>query len=223
MQEEFGNNLKDEIVSAAENKPILGHLIATGHYIAGNKDKGDDVLWGATKGIIVGGATTAAASACGPAAGACGAAAAIGSSAAYDGVHSVASGQQQGIIKGPGSSPGEVVDFLWEQGNTIHGGKKTGDNQRTGRSRVGGNDIHLPRLGRSVENIALPKELESKLPKSFHDIDLTYDVTTNTADLVSSVTGLFLVIQLMISGHPKGRPYLDEICSSVYPTELLEV
>ena len=81
------------------------------------------------------------------------------------------------------------------------------------------------RYRRSIvnKNIALPKELEYKLPLSFHDIDLTYDVTTNTTDLVNSVTGILLVVQLMISGHSKGRPYLDEICSSSYPTEYLKV
>ena len=73
------------------------------------------------------------------------------------------------------------------------------------------------------ENIALPQELESKLPLSFHDIDLSYDITTNTTDLVNSVTGILLLVQLMISGHPKGKPYLDEICSSSYPTEYSKV
>ena len=73
------------------------------------------------------------------------------------------------------------------------------------------------------ENFALPLEIESKLPTSFHEIDLTYEVPTNTTEVVNSLTGMFLVIQLMISSHPRARPYLHEICSSTYPTEYLEV
>ena len=133
---------------------------------------------------------------------------------------------------------GEIFDTTFEQAELVVGGatgaKAVGKkiSSRKGGSTRGGNRVRGPRCRRSVvdgealpqiQNIALPIELESKLPVSLLDIDLTHDVTTNTTDLVNSVAGVLLIIQLMISGHPKGKPYLDEICTSVYPTEHLEV
>ena len=89
-----------------------------------------------------------------------------------------------------------------------------------------------PRCRRSVSDqsgffehtmVELPDELISQLPPALSGIDLSHDMTSNSTDLVNSVTGIFLLIQLMISGHPKAKSYLSEICLSLYPSEYLEV
>ena len=48
-------------------------------------------------------------------------------------------------------------------------------------------------------------------------------VTNGTTSLVNGILSMVLIIKLMVSGHPKGKPYLQEICQSIYPNENAEV
>ena len=57
----------------AESVPIVGHAMAAGYAIAGDKEKAEQVALGATKSTVV----LAAGAACGPGAPACAAAAGI--------------------------------------------------------------------------------------------------------------------------------------------------
>ncbi len=63
----------------------------------------------------------------------------------------------------------------------------------------------------------LPDDLKSlQLPGSFSDFDLSHQVTSSTPELVNSVLSIVLIIKLLISGHPKSKPYAEEICRSAY-------
>ena len=48
-------------------------------------------------------------------------------------------------------------------------------------------------------------------------------ITNGTTSLVNGILSIVLIIKLMVSGHPKGKPYLQEICQSIYPNENAEV
>ena len=50
-----------------------------------------------------------------------------------------------------------------------------------------------------------------------------HTITNGTTSLVNSILSIVLIIKLMVSGHPKGKPYLQEICQSIYPNENAEV
>ena len=48
-------------------------------------------------------------------------------------------------------------------------------------------------------------------------------MTQTTPQLVDSIISIFLIIKLMTIGHPKGKQYMDEVCSVVYPNAKIQV
>ena len=42
------------------------------------------------------------------------------------------------------------------------------------------------------------------------------NITNDTPTLVNGILGVVLIMKLMISGHPKGKPFFEEICVSIY-------
>ena len=52
-------------------------------------------------------------------------------------------------------------------------------------------------------------------------MDLTA-ATNETPALVNSIMGIVMIIKLMISGHPRSKPYYEEICSSMTKSNATE-
>ena len=48
-------------------------------------------------------------------------------------------------------------------------------------------------------------------------------MTQTTPQLVDSIISIFLIIKLMTIGHPKGKQYIDEVCSVMYPNAKIQV
>ena len=48
-------------------------------------------------------------------------------------------------------------------------------------------------------------------------------MTQSSPQLVDSIISIFLIVKLMTVGHPMGKRYLDEICSTIHPNLNIQV
>ena len=225
-QRAFGGDL----LQFAENTPVVGHITSGVHAIMGDQERARKVALGATKSTVVA-LAGAAGAVCGPAAFACGATFAVGSGAGWDGVDSAIAGEKRGIIKGTydlatgNTTIGEAFDTIAGTGLTAVGGGLTA---KFVANKLGGPNIKVV-CRRSVaeetpifatELPDLDENLLKALPPSLNGIDLDRAIATPN-DLIITLFNIFVILKLISIGHPRARPYYDEICGRMYPNEEL--
>ncbi len=76
-----------------------------------------------------------------------------------------------------------------------------------------------------LNNLATSSEI-SQLPTSLLDFSDTFNASpvsapNNSDGMIDGVIKLLLIIRLMVSGHPKSKPYYEEVCGLVHPNQML--
>ena len=89
----MAKKLANKAYEVGKDTPGVGHVIATGHVIAGNNDEAKAIALASTKNAVVS-MVAAGGAACGPGAPACAAALAIGASHGWDGAESGIRGEK---------------------------------------------------------------------------------------------------------------------------------
>ena len=217
----------------AESAPVVGHLVAAGHAIAGDTQKAEEVALASTKSTVVT-LSAVAGLACGPGAPACGAALAAGSNTLWDVSETAIAGESRGVVLGVEniingqSDVGQIFDVVAEQGMVAAGGAlgvngiKKGVAGKASRLKSAKKGKLAGRCKRGVEERLINYELpdlpdfaQNALPGSLNDLD---SVRWNDVDQsIGAIVSIFLIIKMFLVGHPASQKYFEEVCEALSP------